>query len=57
VTTGAFCCQKFCICKDYIMLPDSGELGTPAGCDPNNGENECCNLAGRRGNAAYPRCH
>ena len=23
VTVGPFCCKKFCICKDYIVIPDS----------------------------------
>lgn len=57
VTAGPFCCQKFCICKDYIVLPDSQQLTTPKACDPSNMENACCNLENRRGQAAYPLCH
>jgi hypothetical protein len=56
VTVGDFCCRKFCICKDYIVIPDSGHLGVPKGCDPKNAENTCCNISGRRGNPAYPGC-
>ena len=44
VTVGPFCCRKFCICKDYIILPPSGELAVPAACDPANPDNECANL-------------
>jgi hypothetical protein len=51
-----FCCRKFCICKDYILLPPSGEQSRPAACDPNEPLNTCCNLEGRRNNPAYPRC-
>jgi hypothetical protein len=43
VTVGPFCCRKFCICKDYIVLPASGELATPAACLPDMG-NECPNI-------------
>jgi hypothetical protein len=57
VTAGPFCCRKFCICKDYIVLPDSGELATPKACDPTNTQNACCNLAGRKGDTVnYPLC-
>lgn len=56
VTVGPFCCRKFCICKDYVVVPDSGELATPKACDPNNADNACCNLPGRTGNSAYPLC-
>lgn len=56
IAVGDFCCRKLCICKDYVTIPDSGKLGTPLACDPTNAENTCCNLAGRRGNAAYPSC-
>jgi len=47
VTVGDFCCRKFCICKDYIVIPESGDLGTPKACDANDMNNKCCNLAGR----------
>jgi hypothetical protein len=57
VTAGPFCCQKFCICKDYILLPESGQPPTPKACDASIAANECCNLEGRPGNADYPLCH
>jgi hypothetical protein len=54
---GPFCCKKFCVCKDYVVLPESGELATPKECDASVGENACCNLPGRRENPeAYPLC-
>ncbi len=56
VTVGPFCCRKFCICKDYIVIPDSGELLVPMACDANNAANACCNLSGRPGNGDYPLC-
>ncbi len=56
VTVGPFCCRNFCICKDYIVVPDSGKLATPMACDPTNAANECCNLSGRLNNSAYPLC-
>lgn len=56
VTVGPFCCQKVCICKDYVVLPDSGHLPTPSACDAANATNACCNLAGRSGNPEYPNC-
>lgn len=56
VTAGPFCCRKFCICRDYIAIPDSGELGTPKACDATLTENACCNLTGRQNNMAYPLC-
>ena len=56
VTAGDFCCKKFCICKDYIMLPQSGELGVPEACKPNEPLNMCCNLEGRTNNPSYPLC-
>lgn len=54
-TVGSFCCRKFCICKDYIVVPESG-LATPKACDPDNADNTCCNLEGRTGSTAYPLC-
>lgn len=56
VTVGPFCCEKFCICKDYIVLPDNGELPDPQACDASDSSNTCCNLSGRTGNADYPLC-
>jgi len=56
VTAGPFCCRKFCICKDYMVIPESGHLATPKACDASDGNNACCNLDGRANNAAYPLC-
>jgi len=56
VTVGPFCCKKFCICKDYIVIPDTGQLAQPAACDAATPANSCCNLPGRTGNAMYPLC-
>lgn len=55
VVVGPFCCKKMCVCKDYLVIPDGG-IQAPAACDPSVAANECCNLEGRRGNAAYPQC-
>lgn len=54
LTVGPFCCRKMCICKDYVILPDSGQLPTPMACDPSIEANACCNLPGRVGQ--YPNC-
>jgi hypothetical protein len=56
VTVGPFCCRKFCICKDYVVVPDSGQLSVPKACDAGNADNACCNLSGRQNNATYPLC-
>jgi hypothetical protein len=56
VTVGPFCGRKFCICKDYIVIPDSGVLPTPMACDSGTPANACCNLPGRVGNTQYPLC-
>jgi hypothetical protein len=57
VVVGPFCCKKLCVCKDYLVIPDGG-IPSPAACDPGVATNECCNLDGRRGNAAdYPQCN
>lgn len=56
VTVGPFCCRKFCICKDYVVIPESGQLSVPAACDPTNANNACCNLENRQNNAQYPLC-
>jgi hypothetical protein len=47
VTVGPFCCRKFCICKDYVQIPDSGEFPVPKACDPAETANTCVNLPGR----------
>lgn len=56
VTVGPFCCRKFCICKDYIVIPESGQLATPKACNADDNTNACCNLTGRIDNPAYPLC-
>jgi len=57
VTVGPFCCRKFCICKDYVVLPDDGDLPTPKACEAANADNACCNLDGRTDNPTkYPLC-
>jgi hypothetical protein len=56
LTVGPFCCRKFCVCKDYIVIPDTGQLPTPMACDAANAQNGCCNLPGRTGNPQYPLC-
>jgi len=39
-TTGPFCCEKLCICADYLSNP----IQTPAACDPTNPDNKArCN--------------
>jgi len=55
VTVGPFCCKKFCICKDYVQFPASGQP-LPMACDGTDPNNNCCNLAGRKGNSMYPNC-
>ncbi|MBI4508613.1 MAG: hypothetical protein HY698_03180 [Deltaproteobacteria bacterium] len=55
VVTGAFCCKKLCVCRDSLTIPDGG-IQVPAVCDPENKQNSCCNLQGRRGNTDYPLC-
>jgi hypothetical protein len=57
LTVGPFCCEKFCVCRDYVQIPMStGQLVPPMACDGTNSANACCNLAGRRGNSMYPGC-
>jgi len=55
-TAGPYCCRKFCICKDYVAVPESGELVAPAECDATESKNACCNLEGRSGNPNYSFC-
>ena len=50
VVVGPFCCQKVCVCKDYLLLPDGG-VPEPKACDPAVETNTCCNLAGREDRA------
>lgn len=56
VTVGPFCCRRFCVCKDYVVVPDTGKIEDPLACDPTNADNACCNLEGRAGNSDYPLC-
>ena len=40
-TAGPFCCQKMCVCHDFVIVPDKGFI-EPATCsDPNGG---CVNV-------------
>ena len=55
-TVGPYCCKKLCICKDYIVIPESGKLDTPIECDADNKKNTCCNLPGRQNSPDYPSC-
>jgi hypothetical protein len=43
---GPFCCERLCICKDYLIIPDGG-IPVPAACDPDEPDNRCVNLPGR----------
>jgi hypothetical protein len=57
VTVGPFCCRNFCICKDYVVVPENGTLPVPKACDPANADNACCNLPGRvEDPGKYPLC-
>jgi hypothetical protein len=56
VTVGPFCCERFCECKDYVVVPSNGQIPDPSACEASNSENACCNLPGRTGNSAYPLC-
>lgn len=57
LVVGPFCCEKVCICKDYVVLPEGGgSLDTPDACKADNAANACCNLSGRAGNPDYPNC-
>ncbi len=42
--TGSFCCQKMCVCMDYLP---NGIPPEPTACDPSIAANKCCNLPGR----------
>jgi hypothetical protein len=56
LTVGALCCQKVCVCRDYVALTDDGNMPIPEGCNAENPAATCCNLEGRRGDADYPQC-
>jgi len=51
VTVGPFCCKKFCMCKDYVVVPEGGQP-LPAACE-DKPENTCCNLPGRAACTAF----
>lgn len=53
---GDFCCQRFCVCRDFLNIPDGGVPIVPSACEAANPANTCCNLPNRRGNPAYPAC-
>lgn len=55
VYVGPFCCRKMCMCRDYLVIPETG-LPEPAACISDNPDNACCNLPGRQGNDLYPNC-
>lgn len=46
VTVGPFCCRKLCVCRDYLVIPETG-IPDEAACDASNQANTCCNLPGR----------
>ena len=52
VSVGPYCCRRFCICKDYILIPDpdTRQMQLAEVCDPANplsSFNTCCNVPGR----------
>lgn len=53
MTVGQACCQKYCMCKDFLAIAPPP---TPAACDASNPANFCCTLDGRAGNPMYPAC-
>ena len=42
-TIGPYCCERMCMCKDFVDV----STATPAPCDAANASNTCCNLPGR----------
>lgn len=40
-TSGPFCCQKFCICNDFVIVPKGG-FTTPTACM--RGQSTCANV-------------
>jgi hypothetical protein len=40
-TVGPFCCQKMCVCRDFVTEPDEGWPKPPICDDPNGG---CANV-------------
>lgn len=43
VVVGPFCCQKMCICKDFLIVPEGG-LPVPEACIAGRPENTCANI-------------
>ncbi len=41
-TEGPFCCQKYCICHDFVYVPPGG-LKTPTACEP-GAPSSCANV-------------
>lgn len=56
LTVGASCCEKVCVCRDYLDIGSGQTMPLPEACNPANPEATCCNLPGRTGDAAYPQC-
>jgi hypothetical protein len=56
LTVGDSCCQKVCVCRDYVKIPAGGTMPVPEACNADNPDATCCNLPGRSGNVAYPSC-
>lgn len=55
IQVGPLCCEKLCVCRDYLVAPDDTSL--PLACDPDNPANDCCNLPDRREHPEqYPKC-
>jgi hypothetical protein len=46
-STGNFCCEKLCVCADYLDLPEGQAPPELPQCNPDDPKNECCNLPGR----------
>ena len=40
-TVGPFCCQKMCVCRDFVTPPENGWTKPPICSDPNGG---CVNV-------------
>jgi hypothetical protein len=38
--TGSFCCKKLCMCKDFLVIPNTG-LETPSACDKSKNPGVC----------------
>jgi len=47
VVVGPFCCRKMCICKDYVIVPESGTLPVPAAASQAGRRSPWCCCRGR----------